>query len=194
MVATFSIYADWGGSDNSPGTSTDIDGLGPPSCTFGEEDNADLDANMNPLDITDAGTHYSRWKHIYLKCDNADSHTMNNVRLYSTDAVNSLGGSIDVVVGDETPVKNSGASTGYDVSDTSDTELSAGHSEITGVTSIFDYADIDDSLTVSISEASNVIDAANETSNYTVWQLTATDSDAPGITAQDGGTFGYDEA
>ena len=47
MVAGFSVYLDTGGTDGTPGTSTDIDALGPPTLRFKQADNPTIDS-VNP--------------------------------------------------------------------------------------------------------------------------------------------------
>lgn len=193
MVATFDVMYDWGGVDGTPGTSTDTDALGPPTLRFKNADDATIDTN-NKLVVPDADTKYSMWKHIYLKCSNADSHTMNNFRFY-TDGVNSFGDAgIDVVVGLQFPTKNSGATTGYEVA-VADDELVADHGGISSVASVFDYSAVDDALTVSCSEAGNVINAANETTNYILLQMTVASTVAiAGDLPNENGYIAYDEA
>jgi hypothetical protein len=189
MVATFSVYYDWGGSDGSPGTSTDIDALGPPTLKFKNADDATIDTN-DPITIPAASTVYSYYKHVYLKCDGADSHTMNNFKLYS-DGANGLGTGVDLYVGGQFPTKNSGASTGYEVGAAS--ELVADHGGITTSASVFGYTS-GSALTVSCSESGNVINAANETTNYVVLQMNVSSTASPGTTASETLTFSYDEA
>jgi len=45
MVATMSVYYDYGGVDGAPGSSTDVDALGPPTLRFKNADNATIDTN-----------------------------------------------------------------------------------------------------------------------------------------------------
>ena len=192
MVATFSVYFDWGGTDGTPGTSTDIDALGPPTLRFKNADDATIDAN-DKLVIPGAGTKYSFWKHIYLKCDDADSHTMNNFAIYS-DGSNSLGTGIDVKVGLQFPTKNSGSSAGYEVA-AEDEDLVTDHSGISSVATIFNYTSGEATdLDITCSETSNVIDAANETTDYVLSQMEVINTASPGDLTNETGTFSYDEA
>ena len=189
--ATFSVYLDTGGSDGSPGASTDIDALGPPTLKFKNADNPTIDSN-DKLTVPAASTIYSRWKSIYLKCDaNADAHTINNVKLYS-DGSNSLGTGVDLMVGLQFPTHNSGATTGYEVADNAN-ELVAEHGGITTSASIFDYSSAA-GLSVSISEAGNIINAANETTNYVILQMNVASTANPGVTTTETLTFSFDEA
>lgn len=189
MVATFDVIYDWGGSDNSPGTSTDIDALGPPTLKFKNADDATIDSN-NKLTVPAAGTIYSYYKQIFLKCSNADSHTINNVKLYA-DGTNSLGTGVDLMVGLQFPVHNSGATTGYDAAAAA--ELAADHTDITTTASVFDYTSVA-GLAVSISESGSVINAANETTNYVALQMNVASTASPGATTTETLTFSYDEA
>ena len=194
--ATFSVYLDTGGSDANPGASADIDALGPPTLKFKNADNSTIDSNDKPT-IPGAGSIYSYWKSIYLKCDaNADAHTINNVKIYS-DGTNSMddgGGadSIDVNVGLQFPTKNSGSNAGYEVANNAN-EMVAEHGGITTNASIFGYTS-GAGLSVSISEAGNVINAANETTNYVILQCEIKSDASAGATTTETGTWSYDEA
>jgi hypothetical protein len=190
MVATFNVYIDTGGSDANPGSSDSIDALGPPTLRFKNADNKTIDTN-DRLVIPAAGTIYSYWKSIYLKCTAADSHTMNNFKIYS-DGSNSLGTGIDVMIGLQFPNKNSGSSSGYEVANNAN-EMVAEHGGITTSASIFNYAS-GTGLTVTCSEAGNAIDAANETTNYVILQMNVASTASPGDLTNETGTWSYDEA
>jgi len=186
------VYYDWGGSNDSPGTSTDVDALGPPCIRFKDADDATIDSN-DLIVVPGAGDKYSRWKHVYLKCSNADSHTMNNFAVYSDGS--SFNANVDVNIGDETPTKNSGSDAGYEVADTADEEMSADHADITGTTSLFDYtAGEATDFDVSVSETDNVVNAANETTDYIVLQMVVASTADPGDLANETATWSYDEA
>jgi hypothetical protein len=188
--ATFSTYFDTGGSDGSPGASTAIDALGPPMLKFKNADNATIDTN-NPLTIPAAGTIYSYYKFVFLKCTaNADTHTINNLKIYS-DGSNSLGTGVDWMIGLQFPTKNSGATTGYELANNAN-EMVA-ETALTTSATIFGY-NSGAGLAVSISESGSVINAANETSNYTVHQFNVASTASPGVTTQETITWSYDEA
>lgn len=189
MVATFSVYYDTGGSDGSPGASTDIDALGPPTLKFKNADNATIDTN-DPLTIPAASSIYSYYKFCFLKCDNADSHTMNNFKIYS-DGSNGLGTGVDLKVGLQFPTHNSGATTGYELANNAN-EMVA-ETALTSSASVFDYTS-GSGLAVSISESGSVINAANETTNYIVLQMSVASTASPGATPQETLTWSYDEA
>lgn len=187
MVAAFDVMFDWGGSDNSPGTSTDVDALGPPCIRFKVADDATIDSS-DPIPIPAEGTGYSYWKHIYLKCSTAPSVQVDNVEFY-TDG-DGFGTGITLNVGDETPTHNSGDTTGYDVADAA--EIMTEHTDITGVTDAFTYTS-GSAKAVSISESGSVIDAENETTDYIVLQLAVASNATQGNLGDETLTFVYDE-
>ena len=191
MVATMSVYFDWGGIDAAAANQTDVDALGPPTLRFKNADDATIDA-VDRLLIPGAGTKYSYLKHILLYCDAPDGHTINNVGIYTDGGVPAA--NVDVNIGDETPVRNSGSDAGYEVS-IADSEMSAQHGGITGTTSFFGYtAGEGTDFDVSISEAGAVINLATETSDYVVLQMTAAAAALPGDLPDETGTWSYDEA
>jgi len=188
MVATLSVYYDFGGTDGSPGTNQDVDSLGPPNIRFKQADNATID-NNDPIPVPSSGTNYSYWKHIYLYCDTAPSTQINNVKIYTDGG--GFGTGITLYVGDETPTKNSGSSAGYEVADSAVTMV-GNHSQITGQTDLFSYTSASPK-SVSISESGNVIDAVGETTDYVVLQLAVSDTASPGNLSNETITFQYDE-
>jgi len=141
------------------------------------------------MPITAATTEYSRWKQIYLKCATAPDTQVDNIKFYTDGG--GFGTGITVNAGDEFPVKNSGADTGYDVSDTN--EVMTNHTDITGVTDAFSFTSGSPLAGPSISEAGNIINAQNETTNYLVLQMTVVDTASPGDLANETFTFQYDE-
>lgn len=193
MAATFNVMFDFGGTDGSPGTSQNIDSYSP-NLRFKTADNATIDAN-HPIPIPTSGTNYSYWKQIYLKCTGAPTTQVDNIRFYS-DGSSGFGTGVALKVGDETPVKNSGASTGYEVAtgtagSTGD-EMVAAHAGLTGSASVFSYTSASP-LTVSISESGNIINATNETTNYIILQMEVADTASPGSLSAETLTFMYDE-
>ena len=192
MVATFDVMFDWGGANDAPGNSTDIDALGPPTLRFKDADDATIDAN-DKIVVPAAGTKYSYWKHLYLECSNADGHTMNNFAIYTDGAA--WDANTDVDVGDETPTKTSVSDAGYQVADTDDEDLIADHADITGVTDFFGYtAGEATDKDISCSEAGNAVDAANESCDYVLLEFHCVNAASPGDLANETGTFSYDEA
>ncbi len=188
MVATMSVYLDTGGTDNSSGTQTDIDALGPPTLRFKQADNPTIDSN-NPIPIPAAGTEYSRWKQIYLYCDVQPDTQIDNIQFYTDGG--GFGTGITVLAGDEFPVHNSGAETGYDVSDAN--EVITNHTDITGGTDAFSFTSGSTLSGPSISEAGSIINAAAETSNYLVLSMQVINTASPGDLANETFTFQYDE-
>jgi hypothetical protein len=196
MVATVSIKYSTGGVDGTPATETDVDALGPPCLRFKLADNPTIDTN-NKLVIPTAGTNYSLWKQIYLYCDDAASHILNNLKFYS-DGTNSFGTGVDLEVGLQFPTKNSGASTGYELptltGDSGD-EMVAGHTIITTKATVFNYNSGAMLTGPTISEASSQIDAVGETSNYLVLQMDVANTASPGeLPVDETLTIQYDEA
>lgn len=190
MVATFNVMLDFGGSDNSPGTSTNTDALGPPNIRFKRADNATIDTN-NPCIVPTSGTSYSRWKQIYLKCTGAPNTQCDNFKIYTDGA--GFGTGITVNVADANPVHNSGATTGYDVSDTDDQAMaSGGHTDVTTVTDLFTYTS-GSPRTVTCGETGSKIDATNETTNYLVLQMETISTASPGDLTNETISYQYDE-
>lgn len=191
------IFYDFGGSDGSPGTNQDTSSLGPPNLRFKTADDATIDTN-NPLPVPSSGTTYSYWKQVYLFCSTAPSTQIDNVKFY-TDGSSNWGASVACYIGTAFPTKNSGSDAGYDVATgtggtSGDPAWYGGsaHGDITYVADVFDYTS-GSSLDVSISETSNIIDAASETTNYIVLQMEVLSSASAGDLANETFTFRYDE-
>ena len=196
MVATVSVYFDFGGADGAPGTEQDIDALGPPRLRFKLADNATIDEN-NKCIIPGAGLgpYYSFLKHTYLRLDVTDGHTLSNVKFY-TDGTNNFGTGVDVKVGLQFPTKTNASNAGYEVAAgtaTSGEEMVANHGGITSSASIFNYTAAAP-LSISIGEAGNVMNAVGETTNYIVLQGEYANTASVGTTNQETGYLSYDEA
>jgi len=189
MVAAFSVYYDFGGSDNTPGTEQDVDALGPPRLRFKVADDATID-NNNPIPIpTDGSTNYSFWKQVYLYCDTAPDTQVDNVKFYTDGS--GFGSGITLNVGDEFPVKNSAADTGYDVADAA--EIMTNHTDVTAFSDAFGFTSGAPLSGPSISETSSIIVDIGDTSNYLVMQMAVTSDASPGDLADETMTFQYDE-
>lgn len=193
MVAVMDVYFDFGGTDGSPGTEQDTDALGPPRMRFKTADDATIDAN-NPIPVPTTGTNYSYWKQIYLYCGTAPAVKVDNVRLYSDES--GFGTGISLMVGDEFPTKTNALDTGYEVAtgtpgDTGD-EMVAAHAGLTGSTDMFTFTSAVP-LSVSISEAGNLIDAIGETTNYVVMQMEVISTASPNNLTDETLTFQYDQ-
>lgn len=188
MVAAFEVTLDTGGTVDNPTLSTDTDPLGPPNVRYKRADNSTID-NINPNIIPSAGTTNSRWKSLFLKCVTAPDTQVNNVKIY-TDGTG-FGTGITVNVGNETPIKNSSSSAGYDPADTNDDPL-VNHVDITGVTDFFTFTS-GSPKTVSISETGSIINAINETTDYVVTQMDVINTATPGDLANETITWEWDE-
>ena len=189
MAATFNVVFDNGGTDNTPSLNTAVDALGPPNIRFKQADNSTIDT-VNPVPIPAAGTNYSYWKQIYLKCTVAPDTQVDNVRFYTDGS--GFGTGITMNVADANPTKNSGSSSGYDVADTAATMASGGHTDVTTVTDAFTFT-AGATRTCTISESGSIINATNETCNYIVLQVAVTTSATSGDKANETLTFVYDE-
>jgi hypothetical protein len=194
MVAVLSTYVDIGGVNGTPASNNDIDALGPPAMQFRSDDAVTVNAT-NGVRKPASGTNYSFVKSSYLYCDTAPSLQIDNVNLYS-DGANGLGTGVDVVVGDEMPTKNSGSDAGYIVATgtigTTGNEMTTFYTGITGVTSIFSYTS-GSPKSITISEAGSIIDGIGETTDYVVFQATVADTASIGQTANETGTWEFDE-
>ncbi len=193
MAADMSVYFDFGGSDNTPGTEQDTDALGPPRLRFKTADDATIDLN-NPIPIPAAGTKYSYWKQIYLYATVAPDTQVDNIKFY-TDGTG-FGTGIAVKVGNETPVKTAASDAGYEVAtgtpgDTGD-EMVAAHADLTGSTDVFTYTS-GSPKSVSINEAGALINAIGETSNYIILQMEVINTASPGTLSNETFTWRYDE-
>ncbi len=194
MAADMSVYFDFGGTDTSPGSEQDTDALGPPRLRFKTADDATIDLN-NPIPIPAAGTKYSYWKQIYLLCSTAPDTQVDNIKFYS-DGTN-FGSGVTVKVGDETPDKTNASNAGYEVAtgtpgDTGD-EMVAAHAELTGSTELFGNYTSGAPKDVSITEAGNIINVQNETSDYIILQMEVTSAASPGTLSSETLTWRYDE-
>jgi len=116
MAATVSIYADIGGTDNTPASENDVDALGPPNLKFKDADDLTID-NVAKVVIPSGADVYSYWKSIYLYCDAVPDNQIDTVELYSDGTFGDTG--VDYRIGTEQPVKTNALDTGYDVADSS---------------------------------------------------------------------------
>jgi len=183
MVAVFDVTYDNLGADNAPGASNTISNL-----RFNAEDTNDQDL-ASPLIIPTSGTIFSFWKQIFLNCATAPDTQVNNVKIFSDGALG-WGAGIVVQVGDGTQIKNSGASTGYDLADAQ--EIMTNHTDVSSETSLFTFTS-GSPRSVSISEAGSIIDAINETTDYIVLQTDVDSTATPGTKPTETITYQYDE-
>lgn len=193
MAAVFNVTYDFGGTNGTPGTQQNVDSLGPPCIRYKTADDGTIDT-ANPIPIPAAGTKYSYWKNIYLKCATAPATQVDNVKFYTDGS--GFGTGIDVMLGLQFPTKNSGSNAGYEVAlgtpgDTG-TELVAGHTGITSSASAYGYTS-GAPLSLSISEAGSIINAIGETCNYLLMQMNVINTAASGNLLDETFTFSYDE-
>lgn len=190
MVATFNVMLDTGGTDQTPGTSTNTDPLGPPNVRFKYADDALIDSN-DPIPIPPSGTKYSRWKSLYLKCTGAPNTQVDNVQFY-TDGSN-FGTGITVRVGQQFPTKNSGSNTGYRVATPVDTAILNNYAGISSVADAFTYTSGSTLVGPSISEAGAKITTTNQFTNYLILQMEVISTASPGNLTDETFTLQYDE-
>ena len=196
MVAAFSVKYDTGGSDATPGTSTDVDALGPPTLRFKTEDNPTIDS-VDPVPIPAAGTNYSYWKQIYLYCDTAPDTQVDNIKFYTDGG--GFGTGITLNVGNQFPTKNSASDAGYEVASTGGTsgttgiDIVTGHALVSSVTDAFTFTSGSPLSGPTISEDSSIINAIGETTNYLILQLAVISTATPGNKTDETLTFQYDE-
>lgn len=183
MVAVFDVTYDNLGADNAPGANSTVTNL-----RFNAEDTNDQDL-LSPLVIPASGVIYSFWKQVYLKCTTAPDTQVNNTKLYS-DGTLGWGAGIAVQVGDGTQIKNSGSSDGYDLATAQ--EDMTNHTHVSAKSSLFSFTSGSPRI-VSISEAGNIINAINETSDYVVLQVDVASTSVPGTKPQETITYQYDE-
>ena len=194
MAAVFNVFFDFGGTDANPGTEQNIDALGPPNVRWKTNDNATID-NNDPIPIPAAGTIRSYWKQLYIKCATAPSTQVDNLRLYTDGG--GFGTGIVMKIGDEFPVKNSGSDAGYEVATGTPgedgDEMVAAHAGLSGSTDWFTFTSGSPLSGPTISEAGNIINAIDETSNYFVTQMEVGSTASPGDLSNETFYVKYDE-
>ena len=189
MAATLKVYFDCGGADGAPGTNQNTDGLGPPNIRFKQADDTAIDL-ADAMPIPAAGTNYSRWKQIYLRCSAAPVTSVSNVKFYTDGG--GFGAGITLRVSTSFPTKNSGSDAGYEVAEVNNAMLTD-HGGVAAVADAFGYNVGAPLAGPSISEAGAIINAIGETTNYLVLQLEVTNAASSGNLADETLTFQYDE-
>ena len=193
MVATVAVFFDFGGSNGTPATEQDTSSLGPPNLRFKTADDATID-NQNPIPIPSGTAINSFWKQIYLKVTGGTFTQIDNVKFYTDGG--GFGTGISTFVGDQLPVKNSGANTGYVVATgtvgTSGNAMVASHAGVSAQTDAFSF-DSSSPKSITISEAGGLMNATNETTNYLVCQMNVASTAGPGNLADETWTYQYDE-
>lgn len=186
MAATVEIRADWGGTDNAPGT---VDQT-VTNLRYKTADNNTQDLN-NPIVIPAAGSNFSRFKQTFLEVTVAGGFAqIDNVKIW-VDTFNWTG--CNLKIGQEFPVHSSTATTGYDVSDT-DADVT-NHTDVT--TSLNHGTTHTSSGTalgpITIAETGAVIDAVGETTHYWVTSLEVTSTATVGLQTARTENVEYDE-
>ena len=186
MVAVFDVAIDFGGAVDAPGTVDQV----ATNLRYKDADNNTQDLN-NPMVIPGAGSVLSRWKQCFLKCTTAPDTQVDGVVFFTT--TNPYPTGVVLLAGDETPVKTDLLTTGYDVSDVSDEDMT-NHADITATTDVAaNYTSSGSSLAVSITESGNVINATGETTDYVVTQLQVSSTATQGTMPTETLRFEYNE-
>jgi hypothetical protein len=193
MTATLQELFDNGGSNGNPANETVVDALGPPRLKMKTADNATIDT-VNPIPKPAAGTNYSFWKQVYLKCSVAPSSQCDNFKWYTDGS--GFGTGIALNIGTETPTKNHGSNAGYEVAtgttgETGD-EMVAAHAGLSGSSDAFGFT-AGAPKTVSCSELGSCINAINETTDYIILQAEVGVSASGGTPNYETVTWQYDE-
>lgn len=187
MVATFDWKLLYGGTDGNP-TEVTITNL------RYRTDDANTADTSNPVPIVAGLTKRSYVRAMVLKCTAPPSSYCNNFKLYTDGG--GFGTGITVQIGDQT-VTNTGAShANYKVAtgtpgDTG-TIMTTVYAAITTMTSLFTYTSAAP-RTVTVSETSNQIDAADEETDLIITQLDMADTATPGTKTAETYTGQYDE-
>jgi len=203
MVATTAIFSSTGGTDGTPGLDDDSSLRSPVNIRFKTADDPVIDT-LNPIPIPGVGTNRSFWKSLFLKVTGGTFTQIDNINFF-TDGTD-FGTGILVNVGDQLPIKNAAASTGYNLATgivgTDGDEMNittnpgSGYVGITSVTDAFTYTSgspFAPGNVLTISEAGNIIDAVGETSNYYVFQMEVVPAASPGDLPDETWTWQYDE-
>jgi len=189
MVATADIHADHGGTDNNP---TDPSVL-VTAVRYKEADNDTADL-INPVTIPAAGTKWSFWKHNFVQFTGAFTQ-IDTINWFVT-TFNWTGTTLWIDDNLAALVHFSGggagADDGYEIAD--GLNALSTHAHITTpVDAGATYTDSGSGKSIDIDEASNVIDAANEETNYWVTAIELTTSAVSGTQTARTVTVEYDE-
>ena len=194
MVATVSIFTDFGGSDGTPSTNPNISSNSPVNLRFKTADNNTVDS-VDEILIPETGTNRSYWKDVYLKATAGNFSRINNIKFYTSGT--GFGSGITVNVGNETPTKNSGSSSGYKVANgtrgLTGNEMVANHGGISAKTEVFGNYVLATPKSIPISESGGNIDSENETSDYLVFQMDVSSSATKSDLSNNTWTIQYDE-
>jgi len=186
MVATATIFDDTTGTDNTPGTTTDVGG----NLRYKEADDNTQDL-VAPVTIPAAGTKWSFWKHNFI----AFTSTFTQIDTINW-FVTSFGWTGATLWIDDNDAglthANGGSDDGYDVADGLN-DLNT-HSHITTpVNAGTTYTNSGSGKAIDIDESGSLIDASGEESNYWVTALELTTSATSGTQSAVTVTVEYDE-
>ena len=176
MAAVFDVYWDYGATPTGE-TLTNL--------RFNEADDNDQDTG-NPCVIPGAGTEYSYWKHVYLRCTTAPSVQCNNFKFYSDGAAMDTGTLIKIATN---TVAND---TDYDQADGTD-EMVANHTGVTASADVNNYTSGGTQLSIGVVPGDDIIDAISEETDYMVLQLEVSSTASPGQMTSKTLTVQYDE-
>lgn len=182
MAAVLAVVLDRGGTADTPATTEEAVS----NLRFNAEDTNDQDL-ASPL-IKTGGTVYSYWKHVYLDCTTAPDTQISAMEVYTDGTLAWTG--VTVNVGDGTQTKTAASSAGYDPATAQ--EIMTNHDTVAAVTDLFSYTS-GGPRSVSISEASNIIDAINEKCDYLVLQAVLGGSETTGTKPTETITFSWSE-
>ncbi len=173
MAGSMLLMFDFGGTDGNVGTYQDTAGLGPPNIRFKTADNATIDA-VNPIPIPAAGSNYSYWKHMSFKCSYAPTTQIDNFLIWTGGS--GFGTGTETNLGSPScynTVTDPGSE--YEVATgavgVSGDEMVTAHSIISASTDLFGIVEGGKWGPVTINEASNLIDASGERTDYIVLQM-----------------------
>lgn len=178
MAATFDVEIDTGGTP----TMASLTNL-----RFNEADDNDQDTG-NPCQIPAAGTEYSYWKHIYLRCTGAPGTQCDNFKYYSDGSIMDTGTLIKVST-DSPSVDND---TEYDQADGTN-EMVANHTGVTSSADVNGYTSGGSKLTLDLATGDSKIDAIGEETDYLVFQAEIQSTASPGQMTSKTHTIQYDE-
>ena len=187
MVAAFNVEWDFGGTVNSPGTVEEA----LTNLRFNNEDTNDQDT-ASPVTVPSGADNFSFWKQIYLACrTTGPSVQVNNVKIYTDGTLD--GGASDwvdaiVKVGDDVLTHNTGSDAGYDPGQAL---VMTTHDTVTASTDLFTFTS-GSARAVTISEASSIINAIGEFTDYVCLQEELGNSGVAGVQATETITFQFD--
>ena len=188
MVATFDLKLDYGGTDGAPGTTVTWTNLRMRTDDLNTQD------LTNPIPVIAGGSKHSYARAIFIKCTAPPDTQVDNFKFYTDGG--GFGTGRTLYVRTTFPVHNSGSTAGYVAATgtpgTTGTELTTLYGGAKA--DAFTYTSLSMLTGPTISESGSVINSANETTNYMVFQLTINgDTASPGLLAAETVTWQYDE-